>query len=216
MSYLVIVGIISLMSLPSLVFAEDSFLGIPFGEKLAVEECAKGTYIHENLCSYMETLQDRKRDQELFKEPNLEPNDVKTYKFEKSWEGLSVTVFVPMNAEIHDLLKDGSISVNVTKNGIVEGISFATTGYKVQEEVLKLLVRKYGKPSSQGKRYLRNAFNTKYQGIYANWKFKNYEILFKGVESDDLDCGVARIKTKEFQKFLDTKLRTEKTKKLKL
>ncbi len=196
MQKIILILMISFFSTNTLSASDSaqSFLGITFGEPLIVDKCVG--YVNANICTYK--------------------TNADTFMYDTSWEGKSVNIFVPDTTELEGILKNGSIGIHILDGDIVEGISFATGGYAVQEKALKLLTQKYGKPSYTSKKKLRNAFNTKYQTLDAGWKLADLVVNFRGVESDDLEWGRVTIYTKAFKKQLDDKEKSEDSKKLKM
>ena len=178
---------------PVPVLSAQSFLGISFNEPLVVEKCEG--YVNKNICSFK--------------------NDDGSFKYDNLWKGKSINIFIPNNTAISDLARNG-ISIHLKENDIVERISFGTRGYDFQYEILKILMKKYGKPNTKNKKLMRNAFNTKYEVISASWQLRDVEVNFKGVEADDPDWGSVTIYTNDMAKRLSDKKRAEGNKKLKL
>jgi len=191
---MIFVCIVMLQSHSVSAFTTQTFLGITLGKPLVVDNC--DSPLHDKICA--------------------NKINTSTFKYTTCWEGRSVDIFLPQALEIMSILKDGKIGVLVSDGDMVEGFSFATSGYDVQYKALKLLTKKYGKPTYVKKKMLRNTFNTNYQALNAEWKFSDIVVNLKGIDSDNLEYGRVTIYTKAFKKFLDNKKKEEKANKVKM
>ncbi len=78
--------------------------------------------------------------------------------------------------------------------GVVTDITIATYGYDWQEDVLKDLITKFGKPTTIKRVLFQNLFGVKINGIKAHWVKPTYSVEFKGV-SEARDTGFIIITT---------------------
>jgi hypothetical protein len=80
------------------------------------------------------------------------------------------------------------------ENGVVESISLMTNGINGQEEGLRLLVAKFGKPSTVTTQAVQNRMGAHFHTIWAVWHRSGYIVKYDSAV-DDLDHGEINIQT---------------------
>lgn len=79
-------------------------------------------------------------------------------------------------------------------NGKAERLAVFTRGAQAQEEVVRQLTTKFGKPSSQSVQPVQNKFGAKFQSVAAEWSKPPYQVRFDGIVSE-IDWGMLVIQS---------------------
>lgn len=170
--------VILLVLLPSFAYAspDNSVFGIKIGEPFSIPDCEPGDVIaSKKLCA-------------------ITSKSIKT-----AWGTTDIEISFP-DKDKPDFLKALTLSVSIL-DGKVESVSFATNGNEYQNEVLKTLVAKYGKPKKLKKISVRNSFNTTYIKYSAVWSFAAFTVTFEGID-DELDWGNVEVSSNKYRKLL--------------
>jgi|SRR5665213_1179800 len=84
-----------------------------------------------------------------------------------------------------------------TISGRVEAISFATDGVRVQDEIFRQLVAKFGSPTASRVDAAQNAFGAHFQIRRARWVFDGFTVSFDGSDGK-INGGAVAIKSAKF------------------
>lgn len=87
----------------------------------------------------------------------------------------------------------------VVVDGMIEGLRFQTSGYRVQEQALELLTAKYG-PGEVKRTVSQNRMGASFDDVSAIWSFDDLQVTFFGM-LDRVDFGVVGILTPKAQAF---------------
>lgn len=79
-------------------------------------------------------------------------------------------------------------------DGVVEGISTFTTGYKHQESLYSALVEKYGQPTETKVSDAQNRMGATFQDRTAKWRLPYGQVQFMGLLGS-IDSGYIEVKT---------------------
>jgi hypothetical protein len=79
-------------------------------------------------------------------------------------------------------------------NGMLDGLSFETRGVSDEEDVLRALRAKYGKPNVLQTKQFMTGFGARAKGYHAEWSSGQVYVEFDGI-NDRLDRGWVKIDT---------------------
>ena len=80
-------------------------------------------------------------------------------------------------------------------NGKIEGVRADTDGHMNQDELLRLLIQKFGPPLHTQDRALQNLMGAKVIGRFASWEWPDLHVSFLGI-GNRIDSGYLTVETK--------------------
>lgn len=84
------------------------------------------------------------------------------------------------------------------EDGVVVAMTIRTTGIGSQDETLKAMIAKFGRPTHVVRDRLQNRMGARYVGLRASWSRPGYVVRFDSTESD-LDNGAIEINTAGYE-----------------
>jgi hypothetical protein len=95
-------------------------------------------------------------------------------------------------------------------DGQLHGITFITYGAKNADDVMKVLVKKYGRPTKLTTGEMQNQMGAAFGAFTAEWYMKDMFVFFESI-SGKMDLGFVRIGTKRYLDVLQ-RAKQEKSK----
>lgn len=176
----VLVLILSLLSV-NLCHAQEvgDFMGIKLGASFDLPECQRGSYTYKEF--YEQSVRPCHLGQPYSTSKKIDVHGTFETKF------IADPSRIPQGAAKYD-------PEILVIDGVVEGVSTYTTGFKHQESLYRALVEKYGKPTETKVTSAQNRMGATFEDRSATWKTSYGQVLFMGLLGS-IDSGYIEVKT---------------------
>lgn len=158
-----------------------TIFGLVLGEPLSLPECARDAILKSYAVRQSETCQ------EIWTGP--QPH--------KAWD--QQLIIFPL--ERAPLIAGTTIGTMI-KGGRLIGVTFSTLGIEDQDEVLRQLTTKYGKPTTLSRRKVSTAAGAEFEALTATWDLPSGMVLFDSAPSR-IDRGRVDVLTTEAKRLRD-------------
>ena len=110
---------------------------------------------------------------------------------------------VPAGDKAPDGVRSDELQLIVVA-GRIQGMLVPTTGYKEQDRILDLLIKKYGKPTLNKRAEVENHYGAKFAKYTVTWKTSDAAITYDSMGST-IDWGLIQVVSPSGQQFLKKK-----------